>query len=216
MRKQFVVIGLGRFGRSVALTISELGHDVLAIDKNENPVHAVMNYVTQAVQADAQDEETLRALGVRNLDVAIVAIGVDLEANILITLMLKEIGIPFVVTKAQSSQHGRVLEKIGADKVVYPEKDMGIRLAHNLVTSNVMDYIELSPKFSIFEVIASAQFVNKSIGEIDLRAIYGVNVIAIKKNEDDIIVAPGAKTVIEAGDILVIVGNKKALAKLPD
>lgn len=216
MRKQFVVIGLGRFGRSVALTISELGHDVLAIDKNENPVHAVMNDVTQAVQADAQDEETLRALGVRNLDAAIVAIGVDLEANILITLMLKEIGIPFVVSKALSSQHGRVLEKIGADKVVYPEKDMGIRLAHNLVTSNVMDYIELSPKFSIFEVIASAQFVNKSIGELDLRAIYGVNVIAIKKTEDDIIVSPGAKTVIEAGDILVIVGNKKALAKLPD
>lgn len=109
-----------------------------------------------------------------------------------------------------------MLEKIGADKVVYPEKDMGIRLAHNLVTSNVIDYIELSPKFSIFEVIASPQFVNKSIGELDLRAIYGVNVIAIKKSEDDIIVAPGAKTVIEAGDILVIVGNKKALAKLPD
>ncbi|GAB6153875.1 TrkA family potassium uptake protein [Desulfosporosinus burensis] len=216
MRKQFVVIGLGRFGKSVAITISELGHDVLAIDKNESAVHSVMNDVTQAVQADARDEETLRALGVRNLDVAVVAMGDDLEANILITLMLKEMGIPYVVAKAQSSQHGKVLEKIGADKVIYPEQDMGIRLAHNLVTSNVMDYIELSPKFSIFEIVASAQFVNKSLGELDLRAVYGINVIAIKRNEDDIIVAPGANTVIEERDVLVIVGNKKLLAKLPD
>ena len=216
MRKQFVVIGLGRFGKSVAITISELGHDVLAIDKNESAVHSVMNDVTQAVQADARDEETLRALGVRNLDVAVVAMGDDLEANILITLMLKEMGIPYVVAKAQSSQHGKVLEKIGADKVIYPEQDMGIRLAHNLVTSNVMDYIELSPKFSIFEIVASAQFVNKSLGELDLRAVYEINVIAIKRNEDDIIVAPGANTVIEERDVLVIVGNKKILAKLPD
>ncbi|HBW34934.1 TrkA family potassium uptake protein [Desulfosporosinus sp. BICA1-9] len=216
MRKQFVVIGLGRFGKSVAITISELGHDVLAIDKNESAVHSVMNDVTQAVQADAREEETLRALGVRNLDVAVVAMGDDLEANILITLMLKEMGTPYVVAKAQSSQHGKVLEKIGADKVIYPEQDMGIRLAHNLVTSNVMDYIELSPKFSIFEIVASAQFVNKSLGELDLRAVYGINVIAIKRNEDDIIVAPGANTVIEERDVLVIVGNKKLLAKLPD
>jgi len=211
-----VVIGLGRFGKSVAITISELGHDVLAIDKNESAVHSVMNDVTQAVQADAREEETLRALGVRNLDVAVVAMGDDLEANILITLMLKEMGTPYVVAKAQSSQHGKVLEKIGADKVIYPEQDMGIRLAHNLVTSNVMDYIELSPKFSIFEIVASAQFVNKSLGELDLRAVYGINVIAIKRNEDDIIVAPGANTVIEERDVLVIVGNKKLLAKLPD
>jgi len=216
VRKQFVVIGLGRFGKSVAITISELGHDVLAIDKNESAVHSVMNDVTQAVQADAREEETLRALGVRNLDVAVVAMGDDLEANILITLMLKEMGTPYVVAKAQSSQHGKVLEKIGADKVIYPEQDMGIRLAHNLVTSNVMDYIELSPKFSIFEIVASAQFVNKSLGELDLRAVYGINVIAIKRNEDDIIVAPGANTVIEERDVLVIVGNKKLLAKLPD
>lgn len=216
MRKQFVVIGLGRFGTSVAKTVSDLSHDVLAIDKNESAVHAVMNDVTQAVQADARDEETLHALGVRNLDIAVVAIGDDLEANILITLMLKEIGIPYVVAKAQSSQHGKVLEKIGADKVIYPEKDMGIRLAHNLVTSNVMDYIELSPKISIFEIIASAQFVNKTLGELDLRAVYGINVIAIKKNEDDVFIAPGANTVIEEHDVLVIVGNKKLLAKLPN
>ncbi len=214
MRKQFVVIGLGRFGTSVARTISELGHDVLAIDRNESSVQALMHDVTKAVQADARDEETLKALGVRNFEVAIVAIGDDLEANILITLMLKEMGIPYVVAKAQSTQHGKVLEKIGADKIIYPEKDMGIRLAHNLITANVMDFIELSPEYSVFEVIASAQFINKTLGELNLRATCGVSVMAIKR-EEQIIVAPGADALIRDRDVLIIVGKNKALAKLP-
>ncbi len=215
MRKQFVVIGLGRFGTSVARTISELGHDVLAIDTNENSVHALMHDVTKAVQADARDEETLRALGVRNFEVAIVAIGDDLEANILITLMLKEMGIPYVVAKAQSFQHGKVLEKIGADKIIYPEKDMGIRLAHNLVTSNVMDFIELSPDYSVFEVLASPKFINKTLGELNLRAALGISVMAIKRDEQ-IIVAPGADALIKERDVLVLVGKNNALAKLPN
>ncbi|WP_088226595.1 TrkA family potassium uptake protein [Desulfosporosinus sp. FKB] len=215
MRKQFVVIGLGRFGRSVAQTLSELGHDVLAIDRNEHAVQLIMHNVTHAVQADAREEETLRALGVRNFDVAVVAIGDDLEANILITLMLKEMGI-IVVAKAQSTQHGKVLERIGADKVIYPERDMGVRLAHNLVATNVLDFIELSPDYSIFETKASASFVNKTLGELDLRKNYGITVMAIKKKEDQIVVAPGAKAVIEDKDILVFVGNKKSLTKLPN
>lgn len=214
MRKQFVVIGLGRFGRSVAKTLSVLGHDVLAIDKDEHSVQLIMQDVTQAVQADAREEDTLRALGVRNFDVAVVAIGDDLEANILVTLMLKEMGIS-VVAKAQSTQHGKVLERIGADKVIYPERDMGVRLAHNLVTTNVMDYIELSPDYSIFEIMASTIFINKTLGELDLRKRYGINVMAIKKKADQIMIAPGANSVIEEEDILVVVGNKKALAKLP-
>ncbi|EGW39393.1 TrkA family potassium uptake protein [Desulfosporosinus sp. OT] len=216
MRKQFVVIGLGRFGTSVAKTLNVLGHDVLAMDKNEHAVQVIMHDVTQAVQADARDEETLRALGVRNFDVAIVAIGDDLEANILITLMLKEMGIPYVVTKAQSSLHGKVLEKIGADKIIYPEQDMGIRLANNLIRTNVMDFIELSLDYSIFEIIASARFVNRTLGELDLRAVYKINVVAIKKGADQIIIAPGADAVVEDKDILVVVCNKKALSKLPD
>ena len=216
MRKQFVVIGLGRFGTSVAKTLNVLGHDVLAMDKNEHAVQVIMHDVTQAVQADARDEETLRALGVRNFDVAVVAIGDDLEANILITLMLKEMGIPYVVAKAQSALHGKVLEKIGADKIIFPEQDMGIRLANNLIRTNVMDFIELSLDFSIFEIIASAQFVNKTLGELNLMAVYKINVVAIKKRADQIIIAPGANAVIEERDILVVVCNKKALSKLPD
>ena len=216
MRKQFVVIGLGRFGTSVAKTLTALGHEVLALDKNEHAVQVIMQDVTQAVQADAREEETLRGLGVRNLDVAIVAIGDDLEANILITLMLKEMGIPYVVAKAQSIQHGKVLEKIGADKIVYPEQDMGIRLANNLIRTNVMDFIELSLDYSIFEIIAPAKFVNKSLGKLNLRAVYNINVVAIKKGIDQIVIAPGANSVVEEKDILVIVCNKKALAKLPE
>jgi len=216
VRKQFVVIGLGRFGTSVAKTLTALGHEVLALDKNEQAVQSIMQEVTQAVQADARDEETLRALGVRNLDVAVVAIGDDLEANILITLMLKEMGIPYVVAKAQSGQHGKVLEKIGADKVVYPEQDMGIRLANNLIRTNVMDFIELSLDYSIFEIIAPTKFINQTLGKLDLRAVYKINVLAIKKGADRIDIAPGANAVVEARDILVIVCNKKALSKLPD
>jgi len=215
VRKQFVVIGLGRFGTSVAKTLSALGHDVLAMDKNEHAVQAVMQDVTQAVQADAREEDTLRALGVRNLDVAVVAIGDDLEANILITLMLKEMGIPYVVAKAHTTQHGKVLEKIGADKIVYPEKDMGIRLANNLIRTNVMDFIELSLDYSIFEIIAPSKFVNKSIGQLNLRAVYKINVVAIKKSREQIVIAPGANAVVDEGDILVIVCNKKALSRLP-
>ncbi len=216
MRKQFVVIGLGRFGTSVAKTLNALGHDVLAMDKNEHAVQDIINDVTKAVQADAREEVTLRALGVRNFDVAIVAIGDDLEANILITLMLKEMGIPMVVTKAQSVQHGKVLERIGADKIVYPEQDMGIRLANNLIRTNVMDFIELSLDFSIFEIITPAKFVNKTLGKLNLRAVYKINVLAIKKSADQIVIAPGASEVVDEGDILVIVCNKGALSSLPD
>jgi len=216
VRKQFVVIGLGRFGTSVAQTLSTLGHDVLAMDKDEHAVQVIMQDVTQAVQADARDEETLKALGVRNFDVAIVAIGDDLEANILITLMLKEMGVPYVVTKAQNALHGKVLEKIGADKIIYPEQDMGFRLANNLVRTNVMDFIELSLDYSIFEVIAPLKFVNKTLGELELRAVYGINVVAIKQNADQIVISPGSSAVVKERDILVIVCNKKALANLPD
>lgn len=214
MRKQFVVIGLGRFGNSVAKNLSSLGCDVLAIDINEQAVQAVANHVTHAVQADAREEETLKALGIRNFDVAIVAIGNDLEANILTTVMLKEIGVKKIVAKAQSNLHGKVLEKVGADKIVYPEKDMGTRLAYNLVSANVMDYIELLPDVSIIEIISPSIFHEKTLGELNLRAEYGINVLAIKR-EENILVAPGADSKIKAKDILIVIGNNNVMAKFP-
>ncbi len=215
MRKQFAVIGLGRFGTSLALTLSSLGHDVLAVDTSEQAVQRVANEVTHSVQADARDESALKALGIRNFDVVVVAIGNDLEANILITVMLKELGIKYVVVKAQSNLHGKVLEKVGADKVVYPEKDMGIRLAQSLVSSNVMDYIELHPNYSIMEVLAPFAYTNKTLGELDLRAKYGLSVLAIKKN-DTIVVAPGADSKVDKGDALILLGHNNVLSKLPE
>lgn len=215
MHKQFVVIGLGRFGTSVAKNLSLSGHDVLAIDNLESAVQAIMNDVTHAVQTDAREEENLKVLGVRNFDVAVVAIGDDIQASILITLMLKEMGVKYVVAKAQNSLHGKVLERVGADRIIYPEKDMGARLAHNLVSANVMDFIELSPDYSIAEIKSPSKFVNKSLGELNLRALYGINVMAIKRG-DTIIIAPGAEALIQGKDILVVVSHEKALAKLPE
>lgn len=215
MKKQFVVIGLGRFGTSVAKTLSSLGHDVLAVDQCESCVHEVMNEVTQAVQADAREEETLKALGVRNFDAAVVAIGDNIETNILITLMLKEMGVKNVVAKAQTLLHGKVLSRIGADKIIYPEKDMGMRLAYNLVTANIMDLIELSPDYSIVEIKAPTKFWDKTLGQLDLRAQYGISVIAVKK-ADNVVIAPGAEARIEEKDILVIVSKTEALGGLPE
>jgi len=214
MRKQFAIIGLGRFGQSVALTLSRMGHDVLAIDSSEEAVQAVAKDVTHAVQADARNETVLMNLGIRNFDVAVVAIGDDIESNILITVMLKEIGIKYVVAKAQSTLHGKVLERVGADKIVYPEKDMGIRLAHNLLNAHALDYIELNPNYNIMEILAPASFFNKSLGELNLRAKYGMSVLAIKK-EDTVVVAPGADSRIEEKDALIILGHKDTLARLP-
>jgi len=215
LRKQFAVIGLGRLGASVALTLSELGHDVLAIDIVESNVQAIVNDVTHAVKADARDEDTLKALGIRNFDVAIVAIGNDIEANILTTLMLKEMGVKIVVSEAINASHAKVLEKIGADRIVYPEKDMGIRLAHNLDTHNVLDYIELTPGYSILEIVVPKEYIGKSLGEVDLRAKYGTSVLAVRK-EEAVIVAPGAEDKLDENDVIIVIGKNEDLTKLPE
>ncbi|TYP49815.1 potassium channel family protein [Thermosediminibacter litoriperuensis] len=211
--KQFVVIGLGRFGSSVAKTLYKLGYDVLGIDSNEEIVQSLVDSITHAVQADATDENTLKALGVRNFDVGIVSIGDDIQASILVTLILKELGLKYVVAKAQNDLHGKVLYKIGADRVVFPERDMGIRVAHNLVSSNILDYIELSPDFSIVEIQALPEWYDKTLRELDMRGRHGLNVMAIKRDED-VIVSPGAEDFIKKGDILVVVGHNKDIKKL--
>jgi len=150
--KQFVVVGLGRFGASVATTLAENGHDVLAIDRDPEKVQAISADVTHAVEADATDEEALKTLGVRNFDVAVVSIGDNVSANILCTLILKELNLPFVIVKAPDKLHGKVLTKVGADRIVYPERDMGARIAQNLISSNVLDYIEFAPEYGVIEL----------------------------------------------------------------
>ncbi|MTV50406.1 TrkA family potassium uptake protein [Heliobacillus mobilis] len=208
--KQFAVIGLGRFGTSIAKTLYQMGYEVLAIDTSEERVNEVADFVTHALQADAKDEEVLKKVGIRNFDTVIVAIGSDIQANILVTVILKDMGIKHVVAKAQNDLHGKVLTKVGADQVVYPERDMGVRVAHALATSSVMDYLELSPHHSLVEIRTPERFIGQTLGEADLRARYGITVIAVRKG-DDVIASPGADTTFAAGDIIVAVGSNEDL-----
>src|SRR5690554_1017400 len=168
--KQFVVIGLGRFGSSVARTLAEHDYNVLAIDHDEEKVHLITDKVTHAVQADATDESTLRTLGVKNFEVAVVGIGENIHANILATLILKELGVPYVVVKAQDALHGKVLKKIGADRVVYPERDMGLRIANNLISANTLDFIEFAPDYGILEIIVTKKMIGKSLAQLQFRS----------------------------------------------
>jgi trk system potassium uptake protein TrkA len=213
--RQFAVIGLGRFGRSVAMTLSNIGYDVLAIDVNEEKVNHIMEYVTHAVQVDAMEEAALKALGIRNFDVVIVAIGQNIQANILVTLMLKDMGVKKVVSKAVTELHGKVLGRIGADKVVFPEQDMGVRVARALVSKNIIDQINISPDYSIVELLAPDEFTGKTLAQGAIREKYGVTVLAIRR-DDEVIISPGAQQVINDGDVLVVVGRDQKLKILEE
>ncbi|MEI7025089.1 potassium channel family protein [Paenibacillus sp. y28] len=212
-KKTFVVIGMGRFGSSVAYSLCNQGYEVLAIDSSEQRVQEVAHTVTHAVQADSTDEEALRALGVRNFDVVVVAIGEDIQASILTSIVLKEIGVPFLVVKAQTDLHGKVLAKIGVNKVVFPERDMGNRVATHLVSPNILDYIELSDDYSIVEMLAAPSMVGKNLRQLDVRAKFGCNVMAIKTGSR-MNIAPQATDLIQEGDMLVVVGKKNQLQQL--
>ncbi|MEG1254742.1 TrkA family potassium uptake protein [Clostridium sp.] len=209
-KKQFIVIGLGRFGTSVAETLYALGNDVLAVDIDEEAVQNIAEKVTHAVQVDANDENSLRALGISNFDVAIISIGSDIQANILSTLLVKEMNVKHIITKANNALHAKVLYKIGANRVIFPERDMGIRVAHNLCSSSILDYIELSPDFSIAEIVTPKEWEGSSLKDLDLRVKYGINVVAIKR-DNDIEVSPSADEVIEEGDIIVAIGGTSEL-----
>lgn len=212
MKKQFAVIGMGRFGASVAEALFNLGYEVLAIDQDESRIEAVLHQVTHAVQADCTHEEALRAIGIRNFDVVVVAIGQDIQSSIMTSLILKDMGVKMLVVKAQTELHGKVLAKIGVDKVIYPERDMGIRLAHHLISPNVLDYIELSNDHSIVEIHVTPKMVGQSLRELDIRARYGCNVMAIKRNER-MNIAPHADDKIRADDVLVVIGSNENLRK---
>lgn len=205
-KKQFIVIGLGRFGTSVAETLYALGNDVLAVDIDEEAVQNIAEKVTHAVQVDANDENSLRALGISNFDVAIISIGSDIQANILSTLLVKEMNVKHIITKANNALHAKVLYKIGANRVIFPERDMGIRVAHNLCSSSILDYIELSPDFSIAEIVTPKEWEGHSLKDLDLRVRYGVNVVAIKR-DDNIEVSPAAEEIIKESDIIVAIGG---------
>ncbi len=211
-KKQFAVIGMGRFGSSVAKTLYHMGFEVMAIDATEAKIQEVLAVVTHAVQADCTDEEALRALGIRDFDVVVVAIGQDIQSSILTTLILKDMGVPTLVVKAQNELHGKVLSKIGADKVIYPERDMGQRVAHNMISPNILDYIELSDDYSIVEIKAAGGMIGKNLRELDIRVKYRCNVMGIKQN-GRMNIAPHAEDNIRPDDILVVVGKNEDLQR---
>lgn len=206
--KSYVVIGLGRFGTAVAVELCKLGNEVLAMDEDQANVQAVADHVTHAVTADARDPAVLKALGIRNFDCAIVAVGNDIGASALITLSLKELGLPQVVCKAQSYVHQRVLEKIGADRVIFPEHETGVKLAQNLTHSNVLNFIELSDDYGIVEVTTPKSWQGKTIREVDVRNRYGVNIIAIRDSTTGAInVSHGGDYILRDTDVLLILGE---------
>ncbi|KUO51176.1 MAG: potassium uptake system protein [Desulfitibacter sp. BRH_c19] len=207
----FAVIGLGRFGSSVARTLINLGHDVLGIDKDEKKVEELSNILTHVIVADSKKEEVLQKIGIRNFDTVIVAIGHDLEANILTTVLLSQFGIKNIIAKASSDIHGDVLLRVGATKVVFPERDMGEKIGKGICSGNFLDFIDISPEYSVVEVIAPKRFLNKSLGSLNLRPKYEISVLAIKKR-DRILVAPGANDIVEDGDLLVVIGENNKLS----
>ena len=213
--KQIIVIGCGRFGTSVSKTLTKLGHDVMVIDQNHEIIKEIAEYVAHAVQMDALDEASFRTIGLRNFDVAIIAIGSDLEASIMATLIAKEAGVKTVIAKAQNEIHGRVLERIGADKVIYPERDMGTRVAYGLVTPNILDVIEFSDDYSIVEIVALEGWENKTISELNLSRQHGMSVLAIKTGEK-INIVPSFETMIKKDDIVVILGDNSKLKKISE
>lgn len=212
-KKQIAVLGLGRFGSSVARTLQDLGHEVLGIDGDADLVEMLSSQLTHTVACDCTDEDALRALGLRNFDAAVVAIGHEVQASILATVLLKEMGVPLVVAKAADQLHGRTLAKVGADKVVYPERDMGARVAHSLLTGSVTDYIELSPEYTIMEMAAPPKLAGRSLKELNLRGKYGINIMAIKSG-DHINAALVAGDVVREGDVLVLLGSTDSMHRL--
>ncbi|MEQ6377295.1 TrkA family potassium uptake protein [Bacillaceae bacterium S4-13-56] len=212
MKKEFAVIGLGRFGGSICKELSMEGMNVLAIDINEDRVNEFKDVASHAVIADTTDENVLRELGIRNIDHVIVAIGDNIQSSILTTLMLVEIGVKKITVKAQNDYHEKVLNKIGAHHVVHPERDMGKRIAHNLISNNVLDYLELSDEYSIVEVKAGTKISGRTLIELDIRAKYGCNVVAIKRGKE-IIVSPMASEKINENDIMIVIGADQDISR---
>ena len=211
--KSYVVIGLGRFGTEMALKLYDCGEDVLAIDTDENIIDKISDRVTKAVAADARDLDVLRKLGVEDFDRAVVAVGSDLAASALITMNLKTLGVPFIICKAHDDTYREILEKLGADRVIIPEREMADKLANGLTTAGVMEYIELSSEYGIVEITPPAEWLGKTIRALELRSRYGANVIALRRGED-LRIPPEIDTPLEDDFILVILGSYKVIEKL--
>lgn len=214
-KRQFIVWGLGRFGSSVAETLTALGHEVLGIDNNEDVVENMADKLTHAVVCDVIDEKTVRSLGVRNFDVGIVAIG-TLEPSLLATMLLKEAGVKTIVAKASNAIHAKMLKKLGATQIISPERDMGRRVAHNLAYTNIMDFVELSDNICFMEVKLTSAMYGKSLVEMDVRRKYNVNVVAVKHKDGTSEMTLEPNQPMQEGDMLMVIGTRKSVEALED
>lgn len=213
MKKQFAVLGLGSFGASIAVTLQQLGCDVVAVDHNMERVNDVADKVTYAMQADIGNPELLHSLGLKNVDGLVVAVAESMEASVMATLVAKEIGVPYVLCKARDDRHAAVLRKIGADSVVFPEEEMGKRIAKNLVSANLADWIALSPDFSVVETSTPAGWVGRTLKELNVRKSFGINVAGIKEG-DEVDITPDPDRPLREGMILMLIGANEALEKI--
>lgn len=211
--KQFAVLGLGRFGQSIAKTLLEHGCEVLCCDIKIEKVNEMDKYGSHLIQADVMDSNALDEMGLNNFDIVIVAIGDNLEASLMVTLAAKEKGVPLVIAKAKNDTQRVILERVGADRVILPERDMGIRIATTLVTTSIIDYIDLSDKFAIAEIEAKSQWIGKTIQKSNIRATTGLNIVAIKRNEK-VLVSPTASEIIFEKDILIVIGENSNIQRL--
>lgn len=213
--KQYAVLGLGRFGTSVAIELANNGYDVLAIDNDEVNVQSITEHVRFAVKADITDIDALRSLGLGNFDVAIVAVGTNIDSSIMATLLAKELGVKMVIAKAQGDMHEKILKKIGADKVIFPERAMGQRIANNLMSGNVIDYLELSHDYSIVEIEILPEWIGKNLVELNFRNTYHVNIVAIKRNKSiNVDVKP--TEVFKENDIAIVVGSNENIYSIKE
>jgi trk system potassium uptake protein TrkA len=218
-KRSFAVIGLGRFGSAIASTLAALGHDVIGIDANEENVEQMSDVISYAAQLDATDEKALRAAGIQDVDVAVISIGENIESSVLVVMLVQELGIKTIIAKATTPLHGRILEKLGVSRVIFPERDMALRVAHSLVVPNVLDYIELSRDFSIVEVPAPPEFAGHTLRQLAIRSRFGLTLIAIRRKAGDgsgetTNIAPSADDVILAGDVLALLGSNERLTEL--
>jgi len=217
--KRVGIVGAGKFGASLAQSLVERGVEVLVIDRQRDVVDHMAGIVAKAMEGDATEEGTLDAAGFRDCDIAVVAVGSDMESSILTTLILKEMKIACVIAKAASDVHGKVLQKVGADRVVYPDRDVAARLARSLVSPSVLDYVEVAEGISVLEIAAPMEFVGKTLGELQIRKKYGVTVLVLRRAQQDegkqeTIVSPDADDTVQLGDTIVIFGLDEKLRRL--
>ncbi|MCB5235591.1 MAG: TrkA family potassium uptake protein [Niallia nealsonii] len=211
MKKSFAVFGLGRFGGTIVKEFYDMGVDVIAVDKDEEKVNKYMNYATHVVCTDKIDEVILNRLGIRNVDQAFVSFGDNIQESILTSLLLKELGLSKVWTKAQNEYHSKVLEKIGVDRVIQPERDVAKRIARHIVSDKMIDFIELSKDYSIAEIVATEKLDNCNLEDLNIRANYGCTIVGIQR-QGEFIVSPAAEEIIHKADILIVIGHNKHIA----